>query len=195
MTIKTKFTSALLVLAFAFGATGWAQESTAAENTSLSTKPERYFRLTFRVLDISPEGKIASARSYNEIIATGPRSVQTSSIRTGDRVPVATGSYGSANIQSSLVNTQFQYIDVGTDIDAARAEVVDQTLRLRVSANISSMSTPVLLSNLHEPVIRQTKWDSNVTVPIGKATLIFSSDDSSDKGKTELELTATPIDQ
>lgn len=188
---RMKFASALLVVAFAFGATSWSQDSQATGNASYRQSPERYFRLTFRVLDLSPEGKIADARAYNEIIATGPKSDHTSSIRTGDRVPVATGSYSAA----SLVNTQFTYIDVGTDIDATRAEVVDQTLRLHVTANISSMSAPVLLGNVHEPVIRQTKWESNVTVPIDKATLIFSSDNSSDKGKTELELTATPINQ
>jgi hypothetical protein len=44
-----------------------------------------------------------------------------------------------------------------------------------------------------EPVIRQSNWNSRVTVPIGKPTIIFSSDNVSDKGKTELELTATPI--
>lgn len=195
MTIKTKFASALLVLAFAFSAMGWSQETQAAGNASYQQSPERYFRLMFRVLDLSPEGKVADSRSYNEIIATGPKSDHTSSIRTGDRVPVATGSYGSANIQSSLVNTQFQYIDVGTDIDATRAAIVDQTLRLHITANISSMSATKLLGGIHEPVIRQTKWESNVTVPLGKATLIFSSDNSSDRGKTELELTATPIEQ
>jgi hypothetical protein len=44
-------------------------------------------------------------------------------------------------------------------------------------------------------IIRQTSWDSNVTVPIGKPTIIFSADNSADKGKTELELTAVPIGQ
>lgn len=194
MTTRMKFASALVVLAFAFGSTGWSQEGSATGNTEFLHSPERYFRLTFRVLDMSPDGKVASSKSYNTIIASGPKSERTSSIRTGDRVPVATGSY-SPNIQSSLVNTQFQYIDVGTKIDATGAAIDNQTLRLHVTANLSSMSTPVTLGSVREPVIRQTSWESNVTVPIGKATLIFSSDDSSDKGKTDLELMATPIGQ
>lgn len=194
MTTRMKFASALLVLTFAFGSTGWAQEAAATGNSAYTKSPERYFRLTFRVLNISPEGKMVDSKSYNEIIVSGPKSYAASSIRTGDRVPIATGSYGG-NIQSSLVNTQFQYIDIGTDIDATKAEIIDQTLCLHIAANISGMSASKLLGNVHEPVIRQTKWESNVTVPIGKPTLIFSSDDSSDKGKTELELTATPIGQ
>lgn len=194
MTTKLKFASALLVMAFAFGATGWSQEAhTAGKAKSTSApswtqSPECYFRLRFRVLDLSPEGKMVNSRSYEEVIVSGIESGHTSSIRTGDRVPVAIGG-----------SSQFQYIDIGTDIDANKAAIVDQALRLHVTANISSMSSTVSPGDsghpMHEPIIRQTKWDSNVTVPIGKATLIFSSDNSSDKGKTELELTATPISQ
>ena len=41
-------------------------------------------------------------------------------MKIGERIPIATGSYqtGAATaIVSSLVNTQFQYIDVGVDYD------------------------------------------------------------------------------
>lgn len=195
MTKRIKFASLLLVLAFAFSATGWSQETQKTDINSCQQSPERYFRLTFRVLDISPQDKVVDSKSYDTIIATGPKSQVTSSIRTGDRVPVATGTYSGSAIPNNLVNTQFQYIDIGTKIDATRAAVTDQMLRLHVTADISSMSRTETIGSVHEPVIRQTSWESNVTVPIGKATLIFSSDDSSDKGKTELELTATPIAQ
>lgn len=199
MNQRTKLASALLAFAFVFSLTAWSHGAQTSESAvsvnSFKQSPQRYFRLTFRVLEVSPEGKVVDSRSYNEIIASGVKSAQTSSIRTGDRVPVATGSYSSDTPAKNLVNTQFQYIDVGTNIDAQKAEVVDQTLCLHVTADLSSMSKSVLMGNLHEPVIRHTRWDSNVTVPIGKATLIFSSDNSSDKGKTELELTAVPINQ
>jgi hypothetical protein len=42
-------------------------------------------------------------------------------------------------------------------------------------------------------LIRQTKWSSNVIVPIGKPTVIFSSDDATTKGQMQLELTATAM--
>jgi hypothetical protein len=184
-----KFSSALFALAVILSPAGWSRESQNAGSTSTHASvdsykqsPERYFRLTFRVLDLSAEEKVTNSRSYGEMIATGPKSEFIGSIRTGDRVPVATGT-------GSL---QFQYIDIGTKIDAKRAEVIDQMLRLHVTADISSMSktTP---GTAERPVIRQTSWDSNVIVPIGKPMLIFSSDNSADRGKTELELTAVPI--
>jgi hypothetical protein len=45
------------------------------------------------------------------------------------------------------------------------------------------------------PILRQTRWESSVVVTLDKPTLIFISDNISDTGKTELELTATEIKQ
>ena len=45
---------------------------------------------------------------------------QQATLKIGEKLPVATGSYqtGAATaIVSSLVNTQFQYLDVGVNID------------------------------------------------------------------------------
>ncbi len=202
MNARTKLASALLAFALVFSLTAWSQETHQTKSESgrtaqdlpahniaeaLSTEankqnPERYFRLNFRVLDLSAEGKVTNSRSYSETIASGPKSNYPYSIRTGDRVPIATS------------NNTFQYIDIGTKIDASKAEIIDQMLHLRVTADISSMSTATPGST-GQPIIRQTSWNSNVTVPINKPTIIFSSDNSADKGKTELELTAVPISQ
>jgi hypothetical protein len=203
MNQRTKLASALLTAALVFSLTAWSQEThqsksegggqtaqdlpahNSAQKLSAEANeqnPERYFKLTFRVLDLSAEGKVTNSRSYSETIATGPKSIRPYSIRTGDRVPVATG------------GGQFQYIDIGTKIDVSKAEDSDQILRLRVTADISSMSTATP-GSAGQPIIRQTRWDSNITVPSSKPTIIFSSDNSADKGKTELELTAIPISE
>ncbi|MFZ0662788.1 MAG: hypothetical protein WAM66_08860 [Acidobacteriaceae bacterium] len=206
MTKAIKTASALLALALACTVAAWSQQTQAAASTpthpsinSYKQSPERYFRLTFRVLDVSAEGKVTTSRSYTETIATGVKSERTSSIRTGDRVPVATGSYsaGGASV-SSLVNTQFQYLNTGTNIDVEQAEIVDRALHLHVKVSISTFApTPssYMPTNDKHPLIRDANWDSNVTVPIGKPTVIFSSDNNTGKGKIELELTAAPINQ
>jgi hypothetical protein len=195
-----KLAAAFLLLAVALSPAAWSQQKQSfaytqeqGGNSAYKNSPEHYFQLKFRVLNLSPEGKVANSRSYSETIASGPKSDHSSSIRTGDRVPVVTGHYSTGNAKSAE-NVQFQYIDIGTKIDANRAEVVDQVLRLHVTADISSMSTSAP-GSAERPVIRQTSWDSNVTVPVDKPTIIFSSDNSADKGKTELELTAVPISQ
>ena len=195
MTTGTKMASALLALTFVFSATAWPQDAQPAGNASYQKSPEHYFQLTFRVLEISASGKIADAKSYEEIIASGPKSSRLSSIRTGDQVPVPMPmGPGASSIARRLVATQYRYIDIGTNIDAQRAETVSGSLRLHVAARITSMSTAAPGSATH-PVTRQTSWDSNVTVPIGKPTIIFSSDNSADKGRTELELTAKEISE
>jgi hypothetical protein len=195
MNQRTKLTSALLAFALVFSLTAWSQEThpsksesgqttqdlpahNAAQATSVFSyrqSPERFFRLNFRVLDLSPEGKVTNSRAYTETIATGPKSERKNSIRTDDRVP--------AN------NT---YMDIGTRIDTSDIELVGETLHLRVTVNMSSMPAS---EKTGPPLIRNAWWDSYVTVPINKPTIIFSSDNSADRGKTELELTAVPINQ
>lgn len=196
MTKEIKAASALLVFALACTVTAWSQQTQAAGSTSTHAavdsykqSPEHYFRLTFLVLDVSPEGKITNSRSYTETIASGVKSERTSSIRTGDRVPVVSGS------SSSGIDTQYQYIDIGTNIDAQNVEINDQMLHLYVIASISAISSASPGKSMLPPLVRQTKWNSYVTIPIGKPTLIFSADNSADKGKTELELTAVPISE
>ena len=213
MNPRTKLASALLVFALVFSLTALSQEahpsksegdqavqdlithsSAQASAESYKQSPERYFRLDFRVLDVSPEGKIVNSHSYHEIIVSGPKSYRFFSIRTGDRVPVATGVF-----KDSAINTQFQTIDAGTDIDVNHVEIINRTLRLNVRVSITTFSStgssPYMPADMKEPITRHISWDSCVTVPINQPTIVFSADDNADKGKSKLELTAVPINQ
>ena len=106
----------------------------------------------------------------------------TGQIRTSDKAAVQNGT-GPAN-----------HVDMGTNIDTHSTTDEDGFLHTRVTAEISSLAAaPGRSSGSGEPVIRQCRWSSRVTVPIGKPTIIFSSDNASDRGMTELELTATPV--
>ena len=146
---------------------------------SQQSKPERFYRLTFRGVSVGEDGTSSVGRVYTEIITTGMESI--SQMRNGDKVPVANGSGWS-------------YVEVNTNFDTRRrATEVDGSLHIGIVAQVGSLVKPAPNSTPNAPVIRECKWDSDVTVPIGKPTIIFSSDDVGDKGKTELELTATPI--
>jgi hypothetical protein len=74
------------------------------------------------------------------------------------------------------------------NIDCRAAKEIQGDLALNVSAEISTATTAQ-----KQPLIRQTKWSSNVILPLGKPTVIFSSDDVASKGQMQLELTATPV--
>lgn len=200
MNRRTKLASALLACALVFSLTAWSQEARPSHAATLTQQsPERYFRLDFRVLDVSPQGNITSSRSYHEMIAEGTRNDRTSSIRVGARILVPVGGFQTSK-NGAAAATQFRYMDVNTDIDVSHVEFVDQALRLSVRVNIS---TPILASSympanytdMKEPITRQATWNSDVTVPIRKPTIIFSADNNTDKGKIELELTAVPVNQ
>lgn len=162
-----------------------AQEKSAAANAN---PPDHFYKLNLTVADIDEAGKISNTRSFATILRTGPG--YTQSVRTGDRVPVATG-VGSG----SATTTQYTYIDVGVNMDITQVKDSGNQLSFRLTANVSSFAkSGTAIGGVQEPIIRQKKWDSSVVVPIGKPTIVFSADDLEDKGKMQVELTATHID-
>ena len=137
----------------------------------------KYFHLDFVVKELE-SGKVINTRTYSMMIPTGD--MGGFSIRTGHKIPLRTDNAGSLT-----------FIDVGVNIDCRAAKEVQDQLALNVAAEIGSVATDPPESN--PPLIRQTKWSSNVIVPIRKPTTIFSSDDPTTKRQTQLELTAIPI--
>jgi|SRR5579871_1301441 len=150
----------------------------AAQNDSKTET--KYFHLDFAVKDLDG-GRVVTARHYTTTAVTGDVTPLSCTIRTGSKVPVQTSSNGPSS-------GAFTYLDIGVNIDCRSAREIGNSLAVSVAAELSDAAStnPV-------PVIRQTKWSSNVIVPIGKPTVIFSSDDVASKGQLQLELTATPI--
>lgn len=157
-----------------------------------SPAPEQHFyRLHFAVEELDAASKVTNTRIYEETISTASGADQQ--IKTGSRVPIATGSYGG-NANDKLMNTQFQYIDLGVNLDVRDVNEHGDRLGFRLKAEISSIARQTEIGGVGEPVIRQNVWDSTLTVPIGKPTLVFSSDDLDSKGKMQVEVTATKVD-
>ncbi|HEY1808252.1 MAG TPA: hypothetical protein VGG42_06800 [Acidobacteriaceae bacterium] len=181
-TVVAVFTLSLLPVA------GRAQ--TPAESTP--PPPQHFYRLHFAVEELDATGKLTNTRSYEETIATGNAADQQ--IKTGSRIPIATGSYGSSGVQSSLMNTQFQYIDLGVNLDVRNVTEYSDKLGFRLKAEISSVARQTEIAGIGEPVIRQNSWDSTLTVPVGKPTVVYSSDDLDSKGRMQVEVTATRVE-
>jgi len=163
-----------------------------AQNPPESTPPQHFYRLHFAMEELDAAGKVTNTRIYEETIATGPGPDQQ--IKTGSRVPIATGSYASSGSPATLSNTQFQYIDLGVDLEVRNAAEHNDNLSFRLKADISSIARQTEIGGIGEPVIRQNSWDSTVTVPIGKQTLVYTADDLDSKGKMQVEVTATRVD-
>jgi hypothetical protein len=169
-----------------------AARAQSSQEPAAPATPQTFYRLHFAVEELDPAGKITNTRVYEETIATGNGLDQQ--IKTGSRVPIATGSYGAAGTQSSLVNTQFQYIDLGVNLDVRNATEHGDKLSFRLSAEVSSIARQTEVAGVGEPIIRQNTWDTTLTVPIGKATVVYSSDDLDSKGKMQVEVTATKVE-
>jgi hypothetical protein len=110
---------------------------------------------------------------------------EAASIRSGSRVPYATG---------TPTSKQVNYYDIGVNIDSREAqELTSGQLTLIVNVDISSLVITKDNAELAPPVVRNTKWSSPVVLAAKRPTIVFSSDDPSGNRKMQLELTATPI--
>lgn len=80
------------------------------------------------------------------------------------------------------------------NFDVRKVQEAGEKLSFSLTAEISSLSQQPGSVGPGDPVIRQNKWSSNVLIPLNKSTVVFSADDLEDKGKMQVELTATRID-
>jgi hypothetical protein len=181
----------LLLVTTGFGHKVWAQDQPAPPQPSAheSASAEHFYHLDFVVEDLSAEGKVVNSRSYSTVVATNSHS--TVSIRSGTKFPIITGSTATGNAKDPA-NTQFEYLDMGTLIDVHDAHEISSQLAFDVTAAISSVAAEVDMG-VKEPVIRQDKWQASVLVPIGKQSVVFSSDATDSKGSMRVLVTATAI--
>jgi hypothetical protein len=68
---------------------------------------------------------------------------------------------------------------------------VGNKLSLYLSAEVSSVADTKDAPENSQPTLNQNKWQGQVLVPVGKATVVFSSDDLRSKGAMQLVVTAT----
>lgn len=180
------FCSILLLIPVA----AWQAKAQDAANKQAASaapaQPVHYYHFDFVVEELDQAGKVVNSRSYSTTVDTEPHYL--TSIRTGSRVPVVTGTVAG--------NTQYQYIDLGVQLDVRDVHEVGQKLAFDLTANLNGESSaPPPDPNLHEPVIRQNKWASRALIPIGKRTVVFMSDSLDSKGSTRVAVTATQVEQ
>ncbi len=180
-----KFTLVNLVLILLglalFAAPVRAQESKASESKPAETKPQpeaHYYRLEFVLKELGDDGRVLNSRTYNTDVATGGRFSQ---VRAGTKIPVRTND-----------KNEIQYLDLGVNIDCDSARETPQGLGLHISAEISSIASPTS-GEIASPVVRQNRWSSEALLSIGKPSVVFSSDNLENKGRMQVEVTATPL--
>lgn len=100
---------------------------------------------------------------------------QEATLKIGERIPIATGSYqtGAATaIVSSLVNTQFQYIDVGVNVTVKPTVHFDRDVTLKSKIEVSATNSSTNIGGITEPIITQRTVDHTVRLKDGEANLL-----------------------
>jgi len=152
------------------------------DKTAAPAAEPEYFRLNFVVKEIQ-DGKTVNARNYSTLMVAGE--MARASIRTGTKLPVQTG---VGNIP------QFQYVDVGVNIDCNSLRRLQNRLAMILNVDLSTaLPHQDKLTPSGPQQIRQNRWSSPLLVTIGKPTVLFSSDDLASTRTLQLELTATPV--
>jgi general secretion pathway protein D len=95
---------------------------------------------------------------------------EKSSLKIGDRVPIATGSFQSG--LGGSVNTQFQYLDVGVNIDITPYVHSDHTVTLKMSLEISSVASVQNIGGFNQPTIGQRRIEHEARLADGEVNLI-----------------------
>jgi len=100
---------------------------------------------------------------------------EKATLKIGDRVPIATGSFspgiGGGNV-SPLVNTQFQYLDVGVNIDITPHIHSDHEVTLKMVLEISSVTGSQNIGGISQPTIGQRRIEHETRLQDGEINLI-----------------------
>jgi general secretion pathway protein D len=100
---------------------------------------------------------------------------QKASLKIGEKVPIATGSFqpgiGGVGI-NPLVNTQFQYLDVGVNIDITPKVHSGGEVTLKIEMDISSVTGQTSIGGITQPIIGQRKITNEVRLKEGEVNML-----------------------
>jgi general secretion pathway protein D len=100
---------------------------------------------------------------------------QKVTLKIGEKYPYATGSFqpgvGTVGV-SPLVSTQFQFVDVGVNVDLTPHVHGNDEVTLHVSIDITDIASTLNLGGLSQPVIGQKKNEADIRLKDGEVSLL-----------------------
>jgi general secretion pathway protein D len=107
---------------------------------------------------------------------------QDAKLRIGSRVPVATGSFqagvgvgatgSTGSVINPLVNTQFQYLDVGVIVDVTPRIHPDFSVSMKLSIEVSSVTGTQSIGGINQPVISTRKVEHDIRLADGEVSVL-----------------------
>jgi type II secretory pathway component GspD/PulD (secretin) len=132
--------------------------------------PKKTYRLNYTVTELD-DNKPTGTQHFSMVVTAD----KNTSMKEGTKIPVATGSYSDGSSSANGTQTQFTYLDIGMSFDASIAELANG-VRLKYKVEQSNLGTPVTISGVTEPVIRQSVLDSSTVLTLGKPVMLGSID-------------------
>jgi hypothetical protein len=142
------------------------------------------YRLTY-TLTVTDAGKRTGVQHFTMTISAP---TNRGSLKLGEKIPIATGSY-TADGKSNGAQTQFTYLDVGLNIDAALTEDPNGVQLVSKIEQSSVAPVPVKILDVSEPVIRQMVLSNTSVVAQGKPVIIGSFDIPDSTRHSDIEVT------
>lgn len=166
----------------------WAAPAISQEGKAQATPEARttppgdihYYSLEFVLKELNDDGRVVNSRTYHTSVSSNGK---PSSVRTGTKIPVHTNEKGD-----------IAYLDIGVNLDCYVAQENPQGIGLQITVESSSLpSAGASVGTPTTPIVRQNKWSATTLLPLGRPTVVFSSDNLENKGRMQVEVTATPI--
>ena len=165
-----------------------SSSSTSASGNGINLNSFANLNATDFTATISGANATALFTDSNTKIIQNPQirslSGQKASIKIGERVPIATGSFqsgiGGLSV-NGLVSTQFQYIDVGVNVDITPYIHRDGDITLKIALEVSTVVNNQTIGGIQEPVIGQRKVEHEIRLKDGEVSLLggmLEQDDS-----------------
>ncbi len=106
----------------------------------------------------------------------------TATLQIGSRIPYATGSFlpslgigatsTSSGVSSLLASTQFQFQDVGVNLDLTPTLLPDGEIAIHAKIDISSVQPSVTIAGVSEPTFGQRKIEHNIRLEEGETSVL-----------------------
>jgi type II secretory pathway component GspD/PulD (secretin) len=148
--------------------------------------PRKTFRLTYTITELDG-GKTLGTEHLSMVVVDGTRTT----VKQGDKIPVATGTSSSGD-KSDNTQTQFTYLDIGLNFDAT-LKAVEGGASLTTKVEQSSIGQTSTIAGVTEPIIRQTVFEGNTLLTVGKPVMIGSIDVPNTTHRYDIAVTMDPI--
>lgn len=163
--------------------TGTTTGTTTGASTSSAISLARIGRISSNDFSLTLPGAIFKAlfsdREGRVLQSPQVRAVenQKASLRLGDKIPYATGSFqpgfGSVGTGiSPLVSTQFNFAEVGVNVDITPKVHGSEEVSLHVELELSTVRERVDIGGLQQPVIGQRKITHDIRMKEGEVNIL-----------------------